>query len=81
MEVAAAHFVPAKKKENSAPASAPVITYQPAVSFAPPASPSQSLYDPKILEIEVAAIPRGSIVKDYPFTPDETMPGDLSVRS
>ena len=79
VEVAAAHFVPAKKKENSAPASAPVITYQPAVSFAPPASPSQSLYDPKILEIEVAAIPRGSIVKDYPFTPDETMPGDLAV--
>ncbi len=58
---------------------APTITYQPAVSFAPAASPAQTLYDPKILEIEIAAIPPNSIVKDYPFTPDETMPGDLAV--
>lgn len=59
--------------------STPVASYQPAVSFAPPASPSRTLYDPKILEQEIAAMPRNSIVKDFPMTPDETMPGDLAL--
>ena len=58
-----------------------VVTYQPAVSFSTTAStlkPSSTLYDPKIIELEIAAIPQNSIVKDYPFTPDKTMPGDLA---
>jgi hypothetical protein len=70
------HWVPEKKKENPAPTAA----YQPAVSFAPsPASPAHTLYDPKILESEIASLPQDCVVKDYPLTPDEGMPGDLAV--
>jgi len=59
-----------------------VQTYQPAISFSTTASPlntSGTLYDPKILETEMAAIAPDSIVKDYPMTPDEGMPGDVAV--
>jgi ParB-like chromosome segregation protein Spo0J len=77
------------KKEIGASAQ----VYQPAVSFAPLASPAQTFspqkppgisspagtqYDLVTFETEIAAIPRNSIVKDYPLTPDETMPGDLA---
>ena len=57
-------------------------SYQPAISFSTTASPlntSRTLYDPKILETEMAAIAPDSIVKDYPMTPDEGMPGDVAV--
>ena len=68
--------------------------YQPAVSFIPSPSSAQTLspmnttgissstrtqYDPKLFELEIAAIPKNSIVKDYPMTPDEGMPADLAV--
>jgi hypothetical protein len=76
VQSAISHLMPKRKMEKSAPA----ITYQPAVSFSPlNSSASGTLYDPKILETEIAAIPPNSIVKDYPMTPDETMPGDLAV--
>jgi hypothetical protein len=53
-------------------------TYQPSVSFAPPASPSQTLYDPKLLEQEIAALPQNCIVTAFPVSPDEGIPGDLA---
>jgi hypothetical protein len=75
VEAVVAHLTPKKKIEKTTP----TITYQPAVSFAPPASPAQTLYDPKILESEIQSLPQNCIVKDYPMTPDESMPGDLAV--
>jgi len=66
-------------------ASAQTQVYQPSVSFAPPASPSNSsgvlttLYDPKLLEEEIAALPKNCIVKAYPLSPDENMPWDMAV--
>ena len=59
--------------------STPVAAYQPSVSFAPPASPAQTLYDPKLLEQEIAALPKNCIVKSFPVLTDENMPGDLAV--
>ena len=59
--------------------STPVMAYQPSVSFAPPASPSQTLYDPKLLAQEIAALPKNCIVKSFPVLTDEGMPGDLAV--
>src|SRR5208282_5928421 len=62
--------------------SRPVVstqTYQPSVSFAPPSSPAQTLYDPKLLEQEIAALPKNCIVKSFPVLTDEGMPGDLAV--
>jgi len=56
-----------------------VAAYQPAVSFIPSPSSTQTLYDPKILEQEIAAIPANSIIKDYVYQPDEGMPADLAV--
>ncbi len=58
---------------------ASVQVYQPAISFAPLASPAQTLYDPKLLEQEIAALPKNCIVKAFPVLPDEGMPGDLAV--
>jgi ParB/RepB/Spo0J family partition protein len=83
--VASASRPPAEKRALSVPIShkqeigASQQVYQPAVSFAPIASPSQTLYDPKLLEQEIAAIPKNSIVKAFPLSPDEGMPGDLAV--
>jgi len=59
--------------------SPPAAAYQPAVSFIPNPSSTKTLYDPKILELEIAAIPANSIIKDYIFQPDEGMPADLAV--
>ncbi len=69
----ASQQAPKKKIEKTTPAA----TYQPAVSFAP--SPSETLYDPKILESEIQSLPVNCVVKDYPMTPDEGMPGDVAV--
>ncbi len=41
--------------------------------------PVMTLYDAKLLEQEIAAVPKNSIVKAFPLLPDETMPGDLAV--
>ncbi len=68
-----------KPKEKPKPTSAPVMAYQPSVSFAPPASSLQTLYDPKLLEQEIAALPKNCIVKSFPVLTDEGMPGDLAV--
>ncbi|HXL72900.1 MAG TPA: hypothetical protein VN963_04675, partial [bacterium] len=63
----------------------PVVTYQPAVAFNTSASPSDSspmmttLYDPKLWEQEIAALPQNCIVKAYPLSPDESMPWDMAV--
>ncbi len=65
---AAAHLASEKKPVKPAP----IITYQPAISFQP------SVEDPKVLETEMAALPQNCVVKDFPLTPDETMPGDLA---
>jgi hypothetical protein len=62
--------------------SRPVVetqVYKPAVSFIPNPSSAQTLYNPKILEQEIAAIPANSLIKDYVFQPDEGMPADLAV--
>ncbi len=74
------------------PTSAPIMAYQPAVSFVPSASSSDStspinngdksattLYDPKLLAQEIAALPKNCIVKSFPVLTDEGMPGDLAV--
>jgi hypothetical protein len=56
--------------------------YQPAVSFQSASSlnPTATLYDPKILEFEFKSLPANYVVvKDYPMTPDEGMPGDVAV--
>ncbi len=73
-EIAAA---PPKKERPQ-----PTVVYQPAVSFSTTASalnPSSTLYDPKILESEIKSLPANCLVKDYPMTPDEGMPGDVAV--
>ena len=70
--------------------STPVASYQPSVSFQSAASPSDlsptgvststtTLYDPKLLEQEIAALPKNCIVKSFPVLTDEGMPGDLAV--
>jgi len=59
--------------------STPAASYQPAVSFAPPAAPEQTLYDAKLLEQEIAALPKNCVVKAFPVLTDEGMPGDLAV--
>jgi hypothetical protein len=67
-----------------------VVAYQPSTSFNTPASPSDlsptggstsatTLYDPKLLEQEIAALPKNCIVKSFPVLTDEGMPGDLAV--
>jgi hypothetical protein len=58
--------------------------YQPSISFQTTASPSDTtsattLYDPKLLEQEIAALPQNCIVKSFPVLTDEGMPGDLAV--
>ncbi len=68
-----------KSKEKRKPTSAPVMAYQPSVSFAPSDSPAQTLYDPKLLQQEIAALPKNCIVKSFPVLTDEGMPGDLAV--
>jgi hypothetical protein len=93
LEVRNSNLKPKTPNSSLPTSNSPVVTYQPAVSFAPPASPAQTLspqkppgisspagtqYDLVTFETEIAAIPRNSIVKDYPLTPDETMPGDLA---
>ncbi len=67
------------KKEAEKPA--PTMAYQPAVSFQNTSSinPTGTLYDPKILESEIKSLPANCLVKDYPMTPDEGMPGDVAV--
>jgi hypothetical protein len=78
IQSAISHLIPKKKLEK--PAS--TIAYQPAVSFNTTASPLNStgtLYDPKILESEIQSLPVNCVVKDFPLTPDEGMPGDLAV--
>jgi len=57
---------------TSNPTSTPVAPYQPAVSFQP------AVYDQKLLEQEIAAVPPQSLIKAFPLAPDETMPGDLA---
>jgi len=70
--------------------STPAASYQPSVSFQSAASPSDlsptgvststtTLYDPKLLEQEIAALPKNCIVKSFPVLTDEGMPGDLAV--
>jgi hypothetical protein len=61
-----------------------VQAYQPSISFQSPVSPSDStsattLYDPKLLEQEITALPQNCIVKSFPVLTDEGMPGDLAV--
>jgi len=68
-----------KPKEKTKSTSAPVVAYQPSMSFAPPSAPTQTLYDPKLLEQEIAALPKNCIVKAFPVLTDEGMPGDLAV--
>jgi hypothetical protein len=75
VEAVVSHLAPEKKIEKPTP----VAAYQPAVSFVPLASSTQTLYDPKILESEILSLPQNCIVKDYPMTPDEGIPGDLAV--
>jgi len=38
-----------------------------------------TLYDPKLLAQEIAALPKNCIVKSFPVLTDEGMPGDLAV--
>ncbi len=68
--------------------STPTIAYQSAVAFIPnpsspktlsPMNPAGTLYDPKLFEFEIASVPKNSIVKDYPLTPDEGMPVDVAL--
>ena len=71
-----------------------VVAYQPAASFIPnpsspktlspmnttgTSSPRGTPYDPKIFELEIASVPKNSIVKDFPLTPDEGMPADVAL--
>jgi ParB-like chromosome segregation protein Spo0J len=79
-EVVVTRLAPEKKIQKTAP----TVIYQPAVSFAPPASSSDSapvltLYDPKLLEQEIAAVPKNAFIKAFAVYPDEGMPGDLAV--
>ena len=82
------HKVPQKKTEK------PVMAYQPSIAFntsdLSPTGGSTSpinngdksattLYDPKLLEQEIAALPRNCMVKSFPVLTDEGMPGDLAV--
>ena len=53
--------------------SPPTAVYQPSIAW------QSSDEDPKVLETEMAALPVNCIVKDFPLTPDEGMPGDLAV--
>ncbi len=75
-------------KPKPTPIPKPVVVYQPSVSFIPnplstktlsPMNRTGTSYDPKLFELEIAAIPKNSIVKDYPMTPDEGIPVDLAV--
>jgi hypothetical protein len=59
-----------KPKPTSIPT--PTVIYQPSVLF------TNTVYDPKLLEQEIAAVPANSVIKAYPLQPDETMPGDLA---
>jgi hypothetical protein len=69
-----------KTSEKKIEKTAPTITYQPAVSFAPNPASTQTLYDPKILDFEIKSLPGNYVVvKDYPLTPDEGMPVDVAV--
>jgi len=67
------------KDTGTQQSSVPKVIYQPAVSFIPSPSSTKTLYDPKILELEIAAIAQNSTIKDYVFQPDEGMPADLAV--
>jgi hypothetical protein len=53
--------------------SPPAAAYQPAISFVP------SVEDPKLLKLEIAALQNNVYVKDFPLTPDESMPGDVAL--
>jgi hypothetical protein len=56
--------------------SRPVVstqTYQPAIAW------QASDEDQAVLDTEIAALPVNCVVKDFPLTPDEGMPGDLAV--
>jgi ParB/RepB/Spo0J family partition protein len=44
-----------------------------------PSNSSGTLYDPKLLAQEIAALPKNCIVKSFPVLTDEGMPGDLAV--
>jgi hypothetical protein len=80
---------PASNSKLRTANSTPAASYQPSVSFNTPASsadlspsggsPSQTLYDPKLLEQEIAALPKNCVVKAFPVLTDEGMPGDLAV--
>ena|GEM_PF-1290132 len=82
------HKVPQKKTEK------PVMAYQPSIAFntsdlSPTGGstspinngdkPATTLYDPKLLEQEIAALPKNCVVKAFPVLTDEGMPGDLAV--
>jgi hypothetical protein len=49
-----------------------VVAYQPAISFVP------TVEDPKILDLEIAALSDNVVLKDHPMAPDESMPGDVA---
>jgi ParB-like chromosome segregation protein Spo0J len=73
------HSSPAPKKIST-----PVVTYQPSIAFNTTTSPSDAspvstLYDPKLLEQEIAAVPNNAIITAFPISPDEGIPGDLAV--
>ncbi|HXL73487.1 MAG TPA: hypothetical protein VN963_07685 [bacterium] len=56
-------------------------SYQPSTSFntaASPMNPSGTLYDPKLLEIEIASVPDNSRLADFPLAPDEGIPADVA---
>ena len=79
LEVRSSNLKPKTPNSSLLTPHSTVITYQPAISFAPSASPDQTLYDPQLLEQEIAAVPKNAIVKAFPISPDEGMPGDLAV--
>jgi hypothetical protein len=71
-----------KTAEKKIEKTTPTVAYQPAVSFQNTSStnPTATLYDPKILELEIKSLPGNYVmVKDFPLTPDEGMPVDVAV--
>ncbi len=59
--------------DRSTSARSQQTSYQPAISFQP------ANEDPKILELEIAALSDNVVVKDHPMTPDEGMPPDVAL--
>jgi len=54
-------------------ASRPAVMYQSSIAW------QSTDEDQKLLDMEIASLPVNCVVKDFPLTPDEGMPGDLAV--